>query len=188
MSDKSVSEEAGPNIGSQSSSEYKEDILETQPLSLDVMDRGFYRRRKRKAKEVGLPEDEICYLRGGSNSSLSVPVQMRTMAGGKIEINSEIAGKYAEHCADVYNDPDTDMIKLTMEEFMCQSEVNEAEFCPSEDLRSICIDSLNSPYSIEEQKKLWKLQHNRFVEVQRRKQRHIEACHDKEIVVSKEKS
>ena len=175
-------------IGSQSSLDYEEDIPETQPLLLEVLDKGFYRCRMRKSEEVGLPEDEICYLRGESNSSVSVPVQMGTMAGGKTEIDSEVARKYAEHCADVHNDPDTDLIKLTMEEFLCQSELNEDEFGPSEDLRSIFINSLNSSYSNEEQRKLWKLRHNRFVEVQRRKQQRDEANNDRKIVVSKEKS
>ena len=188
LSEKLVSEGAEPNLRSQSSSEYEEDIPETQPSLLDVLDKGFNRRQKRKAEEVGLPEDGIRYLQGESNSSVSDPVQMGTMVGGKIEVDSEIARKYAEHCADVDNDPHTDLIKLTMEEFMCQSEVNEAEFGPSEDLRTICIDAVNSPYSKEEQEKLWKLRHNRFVEVRRRKEQRIKACLDEEIVVSKDNS
>ena len=75
------------------------------------------------------------------------------------------------HCEDVDANPDSDMIKLTWEEFQCQTEAKENDFGPCEDLETIWDEHCDMPYPVEDSIKMWRLKHNRYVEVQRKKKR-----------------
>ena len=73
------------------------------------------------------------------------------------------------------------MLKLSLEEFIGQTDADEAEFGPSDTLESIWLDIIHAPLPFEERIRLWKQRHNRFVEVEWKKtQREEEAARNKQ--------
>ena len=148
-----------------------EGVMETQPLSGDPLDMPFRSSAKRKAIVEYVTDAEVEFMRAQSKLRLSLCADADAMPEEKNIHDSETLKKYADHCAAVDSDPDTQLMKLSFEEFLCQSAVDENEFGPSEDYNSILVDALNSRLPEEEQLKHWKLRHNRFVEVLKMKQK-----------------
>ena len=84
-----------------------------------------------------------------------------------LEVIAELWKKYDEHCAFVEANPDCEVLKLSLEEFVGQTDADESEFDHKDTLETIWLDIIhNQEYTFEERIKLWKQRHNRFVQVQ----------------------
>ena len=91
-----------------------------------------------------------------------------------LEYISEVWSKYEEHCAFVEANPDCYILKLSLEEFIGQTDADENEFGPSDTLETIWLDIIHAPLPFEERIRLWKQRHNRFVEVEWKKKKREE--------------
>lgn len=83
-----------------------------------------------------------------------------------LEYISEVWRKYDEHCAFVEANPECLVLKLTLEEFVGQTDADESEFGPGDTLETIWEEIIRAPLPFEERIRLWKQRHNRFVEVE----------------------
>ncbi|KAG0593696.1 hypothetical protein M758_UG011500 [Ceratodon purpureus] len=67
-----------------------------------------------------------------------------------LEVTAELWKKYDEHCAFVKANPDCDVLKLSLEEFVGQTDADESEFGPKDTLETIWLDIIhNQEYPFE---------------------------------------
>ena len=98
--------------GSQSSSEYEYELPETQPTAFDPPNFGLRRRLKRKVRDKVISdvgdEDRIAPRK----RFISVSAQVDDKAEKESEYDSDTLRKYAEQCAHVDNDPESELMKI----------------------------------------------------------------------------
>ena len=87
------------------------------------------------------------------------------------EYSAELWRKYDEHCAFVEANPECYILKLTLEEFVGQTDADESEFGPEDTLETIWEEIIHAPIPFEERIRIWKQRHNRFVEVEWKKKK-----------------
>ena len=101
--------------------------------------------------------------------SVSDDLEGEREAGVQTHFISDSTKKYLKHCEEVDANPELGLYKLTSEEFMCQTEAHESEFGPSENLETIRDECFDQAWPWEDRMKMYKLTHNRYIEVQRMK-------------------
>ncbi|KAG0594338.1 hypothetical protein M758_UG068300 [Ceratodon purpureus] len=88
-----------------------------------------------------------------------------------LEYISEVWRKYEEHCQFVEANPECYALKLTLEEFVGQTDADESEFGPTDTLETNWEEIIHATLPFEERIRLWKQPHNRFVQVEWRKKK-----------------